>query len=66
VAGCCEHGNEYSGSVKMWGTCDWLRNDPAPWTWLVKQNTVVIVKPAVSTYSYHCHIVSSGSDDICQ
>jgi len=53
VAGCCEHGNEHSGSVKCGEFCDWLRNgqllknDPPPWSWLAKQNAVVIVKPVV-------------------
>jgi hypothetical protein len=48
VAGCCEHANEHSGSVKCGELCDWLRNcqllknDPAPWSWLVKQNAVLV------------------------
>ena len=73
MAGCCEHGNEHSGSVKCGEFCDWLRNDqllkndPAPWIWLVKQNAVVIVKPVVHIDTTVIVLaVSSGSDDICR
>jgi hypothetical protein len=37
VAGCCEHGNEHSGSIKCGGFLDCLRkvyflkNDSSPW-----------------------------------
>jgi hypothetical protein len=53
VAGCFEYGNEHQGSVKCGEIYDWLRNgqllkkNPAPWSWLVKKNAVVIVKPVV-------------------
>jgi hypothetical protein len=32
VKGCCEHGNEPSGSIKFWEIFEWLRN----W-WLLKK-----------------------------
>ena len=50
MAGCGENGNEHSGFVKCGELCDWMRNgqllknDSSPWSWLVKQNAVVIVK----------------------
>jgi hypothetical protein len=41
VAGCCEHGNESSGSIKCAEILDWLRtyelfkNDSTAWSLLV-------------------------------
>jgi hypothetical protein len=53
VEGCCEHGNEPSGSIKCWEVLEWLHN----WRLLKKSSA-----PWVSDSRSHAYVWTWKSD----